>query len=679
MGKYFLILLLIITVGILHSCSKEKVDKYVYTLDSHLSQKSAQETLKGVTDSIDLMSLLSAGTDPYTRGQIQYFLAKKNYVDKQTDVALRWLNEAEINLTEDEESLGYICYYRSKIFYEQEKLDSAFQIALEGIKHFNSIDDSTGAAYLNILIANNFARNKNKETALDYYQKASELTKNSSNKKLITSLKFNTASLLTDIGETDQALAMFSTLLNSDNLSDSKKAKAHNNIAIIHLKQKFYNEALKHFEKAGELKLINNDLHGYTVGLGNIFSTYISMGDFESAEQIRNQLTPYVSLFNDNEKVEFLYNETRLKLKISNQKATEKLFVELYTLKDSLNKLAFSNKLIEIQKSFEISDRDQNIAFLKHREELKTAQLKRQKAITYFIFGFVLLFVAVGLIMNTQQKELKQSKDKLEEQKGEIYTINQQLHLSNQAKDRLLSIIGHDLRGPIGGLKELISLYMELPGYEEKDFKDLLEVGYKASTGAYHLLDNLLTWANSQRGEIEFNPVGVPLLPLIKKSVQLLDGSINKNDIKFEYHIPAGLKVTTDINMLQTILRNLLSNAIKYSNANTSITISSSQNKSETTISITDEGQGMGGKELSQLFEKKETFFIDSGYLSKGTGLGLILCKEFVEQHNGRIWADSKQGKGTTVYFTIPIELSQQKTEEEKPNLASMIGQEKFN
>lgn len=637
----------------------------------NLSQEVDSLIKSGDTLSIAIYSLINGKQliDPVT-----YKLAKK-----ELNNALKLFS-----IIKCEKGVGYSYFYLARIAEAQNNDQGIIFNYKNAIKFFYLDKFNDGLILCNTKLATFYSRRKISILAKKHYNDGLVFFNPTSKKDLEIRHLLNFAAFYTDINEVDSALAIYSRIENQYNnqLSKAQQSRLYNNIAV-NLKSNFnFDEAKKYYKLSLKMKSQLQDTVGIINTQINLLDLSILNKDIESSKQYYDLLKK-TKLITDSivnrQQMEFLDNEIDYII-LTHTYDSLSTVLNNYIVKNREwhDKIA-SDKLIEMQKSFEIKERDQNIALLQKEDELKTTKLKQQKALIYFILGAVLLAVGVGIVLNRQRKKLKRSKDKLEEKQGEINTINQQLQLSNQAKDRMLSIIGHDLRGPIGGLKELINLYMEMPGYEEKDFQNLLIAGQKASTGAYHLLDNLLTWANSQRGEIEFNPVEIPLSPLVKQSVQLLDGSINKNNIQFEYQIPQNVTVTADLNMLQTILRNLLSNAIKYSTAKSFITICISQNMHETTFSVADQGQGMSARELSQLFEKKETFYIDSGHLSKGTGLGLILCKEFVELHKGRIWADSKPDQGTIVYFTIAHELPQNQIKSDKPNLAEMMKQEKFN
>ncbi len=240
------------------------------------------------------------------------------------------------------------------------------------------------------------------------------------------------------------------------------------------------------------------------------------------------------------------------------------------------------------------------------------------------------------------------------------------MKLSNTSKDRILSVIGHDLRGPVGGLNALIELYMDMPDLDANDIDKLLKNAFESSTGTYMLLENLLTWANSQRGVISFYPQSQFVYGVVNQVVQMLDKSMNNRHVHFKIDVKEELKAFIDIDMFKSVLRNLISNSIKFSRNNSSIYISAKEDKNAILFCVQDEGIGMVKELANELFAKKESYYLENNNTGKGTGLGLILCKEFVERHGGNIWVESKVGVGSWFYFTIP---NQFKSEEYKDTI----------
>lgn len=235
------------------------------------------------------------------------------------------------------------------------------------------------------------------------------------------------------------------------------------------------------------------------------------------------------------------------------------------------------------------------------------------------------------------------------------------LKKSNETKDKFFSIIAHDLKSPFNAMLGFSNILNDnFDDYDKKDHKEFFGIIHKSINNMYRLLENLLLWARTQKGNIEFNPEKINLYLLANESNELLAQLAEHKRIKIINQIPKNIYVDADKDMLSTIIRNLLSNAIKFTPKGGEITItatlsSTKNHKNFTTISIKDSGVGISKKMQSKLFDISETTSTQGTEKETGTGLGLILCKEFVEKHSGEIWIESEVGKGSVANFTIPV------------------------
>ena len=228
----------------------------------------------------------------------------------------------------------------------------------------------------------------------------------------------------------------------------------------------------------------------------------------------------------------------------------------------------------------------------------------------------------------------------------------------NATKDKFFSIIAHDLRSPFNAIVGFSNLLVEQ--MKEKDFNVIEEVaGYiqDSSNRAILLLMNLLVWARSQTGSIVFSPAKIDLANLISDHTELLEYSAMQKKIRIIKEFQDKLYITADQEMIKTILRNLILNAIKFTHPDGIINIRVFQSDIETTVSVCDNGVGITREALAKLFRIEESFSTKGTIEETGTGLGLILCKEFVERHGGKIWVESELGSGSKFHFTIPFNL----------------------
>jgi len=231
------------------------------------------------------------------------------------------------------------------------------------------------------------------------------------------------------------------------------------------------------------------------------------------------------------------------------------------------------------------------------------------------------------------------------------------LKILNQTKDKFFSIIAHDLRGPVGTMSSLLDFINE--EYKDKLDEKLMKtfkVLNNTSLLTFNLLENLLTWARSHSGNIAYNPANYNIKTIIENDFQILNASAQEKKIKLVNQVPDDIICKVDNAMIDTVVRNLLGNAIKYTHENGLITVSYKKNNHFVEISICDTGIGMSQQVIEKLFridEKNVSMRGTNG--EKGTGLGLILCKEFVEKHGGKIWVESEKEKGSTFYFSVPL------------------------
>jgi signal transduction histidine kinase len=285
-------------------------------------------------------------------------------------------------------------------------------------------------------------------------------------------------------------------------------------------------------------------------------------------------------------------------------------------------------------------------------EAFRLQTRKRAKEITvtmiagYSIAIGLLFFALCSLIIHIKQRE-----------KAEIEVQKQALELSqlNATKDKFFSMIAHDLRNPfnnIQGLSELVLSELENKNYENiAEYTDYI---MQSSKKTYELLENLLEWAKIQTGRLEANPERFRILSIIRDNASLLNEIASKKEIEILIDEKKNPEVYADKNMIKTVIRNLITNALKFTPSKGKINIKINEEDEYVRVGITDTGIGIQKEDLPKLFK------IDSGNAirnkeERGSGLGLILCKELIEINNGEIFVESEAGKGSTFYFTLPV------------------------
>lgn len=227
---------------------------------------------------------------------------------------------------------------------------------------------------------------------------------------------------------------------------------------------------------------------------------------------------------------------------------------------------------------------------------------------------------------------------------------------SNAAKNKFFNIIAHDLRNPLSAILNFSKILAEK--YEQNNVDEMekfIQQILITSKHTYLLLENLLEWSMTQTDRITYSPDNYPLEELFARAVSQARSSADKKEINLSFDLKENISINADKNMTDTILRNLISNAIKFTNRNGKIIVSATKHKNEVTISIKDNGVGMDNETKENLFDLGNDIKHLGTEREKGTGIGLLLCKEFVDKHNGKIWVESEEGKGSDFKFTLPV------------------------
>lgn len=267
------------------------------------------------------------------------------------------------------------------------------------------------------------------------------------------------------------------------------------------------------------------------------------------------------------------------------------------------------------------------------------------------ILGVVILIFAgviilhISFILNNRRTNQKLAK------------TNGQLEETNQLKDKFISIISHDLKGPFNGILGLSNyLQEEYDRLSDTEKYELITDINLASKNAYNLLQNLLNWARSQTGSLTYHPSDQNIKQLIDFSLETVQNLARHKQINIKINTNPSLTCYSDENMISTILRNLLSNSIKFSPRYSEITIDAKYHLDHVIISVKDQGIGFTEEETGKLFKLDSHFQKKGTEHETGTGIGLLLCNELVQLCHGELWVNSKPGQGSTFFLSIPKE-----------------------
>lgn len=327
-------------------------------------------------------------------------------------------------------------------------------------------------------------------------------------------------------------------------------------------------------------------------------------------------------------------------------------FKEYKRLEDTLFSQDMQGKLFLDNLKFETESKDSQIAALSMQQEQQERELNKQE----FVRNILVVVMALSVILLVTIYRSGQRRRKINmlllQHQEETEKRSEELERLNQVKDKFFSIISHDLRSPINALSGMLDLLdkgavtaEELPLHIKE-----LRVRFNHTRT---LLNNLLDWTLLQMDKLNLQAGKIELSRIVDENILLL-GPVQNKDIVIQNDIPKPTVGFADSNTINLVIRNLITNAIKFTNDGGRVLIKSEDKGNEWLISVRDNGVGMKPEVLSMLFDKTAPYTTRGTANEKGTGLGLILCKEFVEKNGGRIWVESKEGDGSTFYFTLP-------------------------
>lgn len=443
----------------------------------------------------------------------------------------------------------------------------------------------------------------------------------------------------------------------------------YNNLGIVYKEKGKYRIAINYLLEGLKLADKNKNENATSKYLLNIADVYLVEGQYQRALSYFQRALKYNVKLNDF----FLLSENNYGIyevykKTGNYKKSLEHLEQYLTYRDSLDVITNAKLISETEAQYELDKKEQRINTLQKEYRIQELEIDRKKTnnriLLYGLSALIFIITLVTYLFVQRiktNKILKEQNRQINNQNEELNLINQkliqseqELSKSNQTKDKFLSIIGHDLKNPLLSFKNFIfgikNNKDELSQEEFKNYTSQMEDSLESVLG---LLNNLLQWAKAQKDQISYSEEIINVQEIIDDCVKSLKKQADEKSINIVNNIKPE-KIKTDKNMLDFIVRNILSNAIKFSHSDSTIEISEKQDKTYSLI-IKDHGIGIPKEYLDHLLNE-DTFISSKGTNNEsGTGLGLVLCKEFINKMNGSIEIKSEIEKGTSFILKLPI------------------------
>ncbi|MEO7992217.1 MAG: tetratricopeptide repeat-containing sensor histidine kinase [Chryseolinea sp.] len=328
-------------------------------------------------------------------------------------------------------------------------------------------------------------------------------------------------------------------------------------------------------------------------------------------------------------------------------------YFKLYKqLEDSLFSQEMQGKLFRDQIQFETEARDSKIAALSEAQSKQRGELKRKDFVRNILVVVMALSAILLISVYRSGQRRRQINKLLLSHQDEMETRSEELERLNQVKDKFFSIISHDLRSPINALAGLLDL-LDKGAISNEELPNHVKEIKARFNHTRTLLNNLLDWTLLQMDKLNLQPAKIDVRGIVEENIQLLS-SVHGKHIALANEVPVQTIAFADSNTVNLVIRNLITNALKFTNDGGVVTIKGKMKNDEILITVHDNGVGMKPEVLNMLFDKTAPYTTRGTANEKGTGLGLILCKEFVEKNGGKIWVESEENVGSTFYFTLP-------------------------
>lgn len=505
----------------------------------------------------------------------------------------------------------------------------------QSLSLFDKLNYQPGMSYSYVNMGLVYRDSKKYDLALEYFQKAISLWKEMGNELGVGSVFMETAKTYESKGDSKMAMHYYQKSFGRSvgRANVRYAASCLHGMANIYYKQLEYEKALEYYQLGLKRNKERNHEFGLIDDYIGIGLVYAKQNKREEGEKSLHKALQLANRQGLNTKVLKVYHSLSLFYQILDdyEKATD-VYSQFIVQYDSILSIQQFEIINEMQKSFAIQQ-----ALVDTEKELESQKMQE----LYLVIILVLLFVLAMVIYWRYQSHRR---------------LSRKLTEMNQTKDKLFSVISHDLKNPFNsliGFSELLGDELNNKNYEK--VRTYSEYLHQASIDGMKLLTNLLDWSISQTGRFKFNPSAVQVEELFGDLNEFFDQESSKQKITLEFIVQINEPIIADSHILRTVLMNLISNAIKFTDNSGLIRVEVSQNLQQNIFEVKDNGVGMSAEQIKKIFDFSELVESKPGLRNeRGTGLGLSICSELVKIHNGTIEVESEIGKGSCFRIKLP-------------------------
>ncbi|MBW6478755.1 MAG: tetratricopeptide repeat-containing sensor histidine kinase [Bacteroidales bacterium] len=581
------------------------------------------------------------------------------------------------------------------IFSNQSYYDRALDYYFKALMLYEEIDNQSGMAAVLNNIGMVYEYQKDYELAERYHLQSLEIKQKLNDPKGMAFSYNNLGLVYQGQGELELANDYFLQALKIRiDLNDKREiASTYGNLGNLFFLLKDYRQSEQYLNKSLELYKEVDDKSGIAKIYNSLGRLYKKWGNMERSVSFFEHSMEISKTIGLNRMVTENYlNLAEVMHRLGDYESAYQYQQKYIVMRDSIYSEESRRKIYELQFMYDREQKESELQLLRKNEQITMLSSQRDKLLRNFlIIGVIMILVSLFLLYNRflilrnsnvllekQKEEISESNAQLVElnhslmeQKKMYEELNYKLNLSNQklkeseknlmeinaTKDKFFSIISHDLRNPFASIVSFSRiLKRDILNMNKDELKELALELDKSVLKIDNLLENLLQWSRTQTGKIKYRPEYIALHEIIKENLNLVQNNARDKNIILIDTVDDDLAVWADRNMTDTVIRNLLSNALKYTEQGGEIKLSSYLKDHKVHISVKDNGVGIADENKRKIFQTDSLHSTYGTMDEKGSGLGLLLCKEFVEKQGGEIFFESERGKGSVFTFSLPCE-----------------------
>jgi signal transduction histidine kinase len=559
------------------------------------------------------------------------------------------------------------------IYSNKGGLDSSVFYLFNSLKIFEKLNDTLNIATTMQNIGILYNKLKEYDNELKYLKSSLDYAKEINNPRTTTAIYNNIGISLKNMNDFDESLKYYKKAIELSLKSNDKNGLgyAYNNTGQLYELMNNYDKAIEYYMLSYNLRKDTDDKKNIAKSLLNIGSLYTKKADNKQALSFYKKTLEIAEKIDSKNLLLEIYDALNDFYVINNKyKLAHKYQQKSIILKDSILNLEKYNSIAELQTKYETEKKVQEIKILNQKNNIKDLELKKQFyfkiILSVVIFSLIIILLLIfnkfrlkrkaNLLISKQKQKVELINEELNTSNDNLIITNELLSEANTTKDKFFSIISHDLKNPINVLYATTDILAKnFEKFQAEKINMYLQNMNISSKTLINLLENLLSWANLQTGAIITDKQKSPISEIILKNIDLFNNVADNKNIELVADIEDDIYIIIDRNMIDTVIRNLISNALKFTHSGGQVFVTLKKYKDYIEVAVKDTGIGIEKEFLGDLFQignRKSSLGTEE---EKGTGLGLILCKEFIEKHDGKISVESKIGKGSIFLFTLPI------------------------